>query len=725
MPSPAQHIDELRREIERHNRLYYLQAQPVISDQEYDKLLAELQRLEAAHPELASPDSPTQRVGGDLIEGFDAVTHAVPMLSIDNTYSAGELHAWHQRVLRGLAETATTTEVPAPGSDATDSASGLFSGLTDDATRPTPPTDTPTYLVEPKIDGVAISLRYERGRLTLAATRGDGRRGDDITTNARTIRSIPLKLDESQAPAPEVLEVRGEVFMPTAEFVRINAQREQAGDDLFANPRNATAGTLKMLDSKIVAQRRLRFIAHGRGEVLPADLFPGHHTFLMAIRGWGIPINEPRVCKTIDEVWNTIEAFEKERATLPYGVDGAVVKVDAYDQQARLGRTAKSPRWCIAYKYAAEQAATRLNAITWQVGKGGTLTPVAELSPVSLAGTTVKRATLHNIDEIRRKDIRVGDTVLIEKAGEVIPQVVQVVPEQRPNEAVETQPPAACPSCDGPVSREEGEAALRCANPECPAQLRERLIWFAARNQMDIDGLGEKSVHQLADAGLLASFGDVYHLTEHRLELLALERMGETKVNNLLSGIEESKARGLARVLAGLGIRHVGSRVSQMLAEGYGEIDALMTANADDIDLKLATGDLDIKRQAMIRESYEPGEIAKSVRAFFDSEAGRHVIEELRAAGVDMTAPRAELKTPPPADSPFNGKTIVITGSLAGHQRKELAQRLEALGAKVTDSVSKKTDLLIVGENAGSKLDKARQLEVEIWDETRLDTELK
>ncbi len=727
MVAPAQRIDELRHEIERHNRLYYVEAKPVITDHEYDHLLAELQELEAAHPELASPDSPTQRVGGDLIEGFDTVTHAQPMLSIDNTYSDAELRAWHGRVLRGLAESGDSGDANADaGGDANGGlgkpvAPDLFSAVSTDAdASPAATAETVTYLVEPKIDGVAISLTYHNGHLTLAATRGDGRQGDDITVNARTIRSIPLTLDPSHRPVPTILEVRGEVFMPTAEFARINEERQQAGEELFANPRNATAGTLKMLDSRIVAQRRLRFIAHGRGQIAPPDLFDGHRAFLEALRQWGIPINPPLICHNIDEVWKAIDAFEKERATLAYGVDGAVVKVDDYRQQERLGRTAKSPRWCIAYKYAAEKASTRLNAITWQVGKGGTLTPVAELEPVLLAGTTVKRASLHNIDEIRRKDIRAGDTVCIEKAGEVIPQVVNVVLEDRPVDAQATEPPGMCPSCGQLVAREDGEAALRCSNPECPAQLRERLIWFAGRNQMDIDGLGEKSVHQLADAGLLTSFGDVYRLHQHRPKLLTLERMGETKVDNLLSGIEASKSRGLARILAGLGIRHVGARVAQMLADGYGDIAAVMAAEAADIDLKLATGDLDIKRKAMTRESYEPGEIARSVREFFASDAGRHVIGELRELGVDMTAPKITEKTPPPANSPFADKTIVITGTLAGYQRKELADRLESLGAKVTDNVSKKTDLLLVGENAGSKLDKARQLGVETWDEAQL-----
>ncbi len=668
MTNVAERIEQLRREIERHNRLYYIEATPQISDREYDKLYQELVDLETAHPELVTADSPTQRVGGEPIPGFRNVAHTVPMLSIDNTYNQDDLNGWFNRVEKGVGG------------------------------------DTVTYVAEPKIDGVAVSLRYENGRLALALTRGDGRRGDDITHNVRTIHAVPLvlrKADDSAPPIPEVLEVRGEIFMPDAEFARINERRHQNGEDLFANPRNATAGTLKQLDPRIVAQRRLNFYAHGSGELIP-NTFESYHDYLNALKQWSIPVN-PKVelCRTRDAVWQYIEAFADLRSKVGYGVDGVVVKVDSFAQREELGYTSKSPRWCIAYKYAAEQAPTRLLSIWWSVGKGGTVTPVAELEPVQLSGTTVRRAGLHNIDEIRRKDVREGDVVVVEKAGEIIPQVVSVVTEERAADSVPTEPPTHCPSCNEPLVREEGEAAIRCVNPACPAQVRERLIWFAGRDQMDIEGLGDKIVHQLVDAGLLHNFGDIYRLHEHRDAMLKLERMGEKKVDNLLAGIEASKQRGLARVLAGLGIRHVGARASSILAQSFGSIDALMEASVEEI--------ADINDIGPIT--------AASVHHFLHSETGRQVIDDLKAAGVDLTAPK---KAAPAADSPFAGKTVVITGTLASYERKALSDKLEALGAKVTGSVSKKTDLVIVGENAGSKLTKAQSLGVETWDEAKL-----
>lgn len=703
MESVKEKIERLRREIERHNYLYYVEARPEISDQEYDRLMRQLQELEAQHPELITPDSPTQRVGGQPLEGFVTVRHALPMLSIDNTYSREELFAWHQRVLKGLGLAESE-----PGDRA-----GLF------AAGP-----SIRYVVEPKVDGVAVNLRYENGRLVLAASRGDGRQGDDITANIKTIRAIPLTLrqDSPDLPVPEVLEVRGEVYMTRAEFERINRQRQAEGLELFANPRNATAGTLKLLDPRQVAQRRLSFVAHGRGEIRGA-VYPRHSDFLAAVRRFGIPTNPlTRICNSIDEVWQVIQDFDQKRAALPYNVDGVVVKVDDVAQQERLGYTAKTPRWCIAFKYAAEQAVTLLRDVVWQVGKGGTLTPVAELEPVFLSGTTVKRASLHNMDQIQRLGLRIGDRVVIEKAGEIIPQVVAVAEHTGKKEI---HAPRSCPSCGGPVSRPEGEVALRCTNPECPAQIRERLIWFAARGQMDIEGLGEKTVNLLADAGLLKSYGDIYRLKNHRRRLLTLpglgtiegERKGSKRVDNLLEGIEASKKRGLARVLAGLGIPHVGSRIAQMLAEHFGSIDALLEADIKEIDLALSTGDIEKKKAEQARPDYEPGEIAKSVYQFLHSRSGRHIIEELRAAGVDLTEPR---RAAAPGGSPFAGKTIVITGTLASFPRAQLKEKLEALGAKVTDSVSRNTDILIVGQDPGSKLDKARQLGVETWDEEKL-----
>jgi DNA ligase (NAD+) len=695
MPDPAQRITQLRREIERHNRLYHVEARPEISDQDYDQLLKELEALEKTHPDLDSPDSPTHRVGGEPVSGFPTVTHTRPMLSIDNTYNRADLLDWHQRVVKGL------------------SAEGLFGAQ---AAEPV------EYIVEPKVDGVSLSLRYEKGRLVQAATRGDGRTGDDITANARTIRAIPLTLQAHDLtpgiPAPPpILEVRGEVYMSFAQFQRINDQRAQAGEELFANPRNSTAGTLKLLDPRLVAQRRLLFVAHGRGQIEP-DPFTTQSAYLAALRAYGIPINKlTRACQGIDPVWQAVEDFDSKRATLPYGVDGVVIKVDRYDQQEQLGYTSKSPRWCLAYKYPAQQAKTLLRGITWQVGKGGTLTPVAELEPVLLAGTTVRRATLHNIDEIARKDIRAGDAVFIEKAGEIIPQVVRVVPPDDPRlhpRSAPTVPPAQCPSCQGPVTREEGEAALRCTNPECPAQIRERLIWFAGRKQMDIEGLGEETVHQLADAGLLQSFGDVYRLKDHRAKVLELERMGEKKVDNLLAGIEDSKSRGLARVLAGLGIRHVGSRAAQTLAIHFGSLDALAAATQEE----LANFEVDGKKSGV------GPEISTSVHSFFHGAAGKRIAAELKAAGVSLGTPGtpqpAAMQASSPAAQTFLGKTIVLTGSLESFERADLTEKLEALGAKVTSTVSKNTDIVIVGSDPGSKLAKARELGVKVWDEAKL-----
>lgn len=723
IPAPiAAQAAELRQVIDRHNRLYYVEAKPEISDFEFDRLLKELQELEAKYPGLVTPDSPTQRVGGQPIEGFRTVEHLQPMMSIDNTYNQGELLSWHERVRKGLnLQESTDSREPAVAGKA--SREDLLAA----AERETASNQV-TYIVEPKVDGVAVNLRYEEGKLVLASSRGDGRRGDDITHNVRTIAGIPLSLHrEAGGPAvPKQIEIRGEIYFPYKEFERVNQERAQAGEELFANPRNAAAGTLKQLDPRIAASRKLRFVTYGRGACEPM-VFGSHHEFIQAAKVWGLPTNPLAcVCHSIEEVWKCIEEFHTQRMTLPYGTDGLVVKVDRYDQQQQLGVTSKSPRWCIAYKYAAEQATTKLNGITWQVGKGGALTPVAELQPVLLAGTTVKRASLHNIDEIQRKDVRVGDAVIIEKAGEIIPQVVQVVVDQRasaPERSAPTTAPTHCPSCGKEVVRDPEEAAIRCVNPDCPAQLVERLVWFCARAQMDIEGLGDKVVQQLVDAGLVKSFGGLYRLHSKREQLLALERMGEKKAENILAGIDASKSRGLARVLSGLGVRHVGNRVSQLLAEQFGSIDDLAAADIKAIDLALSSGDLDEKRAKLAKANYVPGEIARSVFEFVRSDAGRAVIDELREVGVNLTAPRkrADESTSGGASaSAFAGKSVVLTGSLQSFDRLTLTRKLEALGAKVSSSVSKKTHLVIAGDEAGSKLDKARELGVTVWDEAEL-----
>ena len=796
MNDDAQRIAELRKLIDQHNRLYYTQAAPQISDHDFDALLRELIDLEEKHPDLITPDSPTQRVGGEPIEGFKTVPHAQRMMSIDNTYSRGELQAWYDRTLKTIVKTQT------PDSD-----NALFPN-TNNALP------APTLVLEPKIDGVAVSLRYEQGQLTQALSRGDGKRGDDITHNVRTIRAIPLTLHtdktahktvsdtvystvSSAAPPntpapekaakkgiaptpedkkvsdtvssvvpsgtpekdpkkgispfliPEVLEVRGEIFMPDAEFQRINDSREAQGLDRFANPRNATAGTLKSLDPATAAERRLMFYAHGRGELVPNN-FNSHHEFLAVLRAFGLPTNEhTQTVDTFDDAWRFIEAFQETRNTLGYATDGAVIKIDDHALQEQLGATRKAPRWCIAYKYAAEQASTTLLNVEWQVGKTGKLTPRATMQPVLLAGTTVQHATLHNYGEVHRKDIRIGDTVVIEKAGEIIPQVKSVVIAKRLSNAKPITPPKHCPICKSDIAidydtkrvndieryetrceaakkkaEKEGtdpqlpdkpeplgpadESARYCTNPECPAQFREKLIWFVGRNQMDIDGLGEKAIHQLADAGLLKTFGDVYNLHTQRDKLLELERMGEKKVENLLAGIEASKSQGLARVLAGLGIRQIGSSSSAALAQHFGDIDTLANADPDDIAQVEDIGPI----------------TAQSIHDFLNSPAGQHLIQELKDAGVRLTEEKLAVPTADTSGDksggPFAGKTIVITGTFEAFDRNELKTRLTKLGAKVTGSVSKNTDLLLAGEKAGSKLAKAEQLGVETWDETKL-----
>ena len=662
-------IFELRDLLERANHAYFVEAQPIMPDSEFDALLRELIELEASHPEHFDLNSPSQRVGGDPIGGFVTVAHAVPMQSIDNTYSLDDLRDWHGRVLKGL-------------------------GIEGDGRGKV------AFVCDPKIDGIAVNLRYEKGELVLAVTRGDGERGDDITAQVRTIRAIPLRLRGKAGP--DVLEVRGEIYMPNREFERINAEREKAGEAIFANARNSTAGTLKQLDPKVAAQRRLSFVAHGRGEVSGMDGVKTFLRFLDRIKSLGIPVSRHTApCPGIDDAVRTLESFRAERLELGYGVDGMVVRVDRFDQQQRLGATSKAPRWCIAFKYPAEQGTTVLKRVDWQVGKGGTLTPRATMEPIFLAGTTVQHATLHNIEEIRRKDIRVGDHVVIEKAGDVIPQVVRVVAEERRKGARRIAPPKQCPECGGVVEQEGPK--LYCVNPECPAQFREKVKWFVGRGQMDIDGMGEKLVDQLVDKGLVRHFADLFTLESEKL--LELERLGEKSVENLSAAAEASKSRGLARVLAGLGIRHIGSTAAKTLARHFPDAEALLGASQDAI---MALPDF--------------GEVtAATLHAYLQSKPGRETFRRLEAVGVDLTS--ATYQPEPaarPSSSPFAGKSVVLTGALDHFARDELAERLESLGATVTGSVSKKTDLVIAGDKPGSKYDRARELGVEIWDEGKL-----
>jgi DNA ligase (NAD+) len=652
-------IQKLREEIDRHNYLYHVLAKPTITDQEYDRLLRELVDLETAHPEFFSPDSPSQRIGGEPVEGWHTVEHAVRMMSIDNTYNEEELRAFDDRVRRGL--------------------DGEKFG----------------YVVEPKVDGVAVSLRYENSRLALAATRGDGRRGDDISANVRTIRSIPLLLRDAKNP-PKILEVRGEIYMENSIFQAINKKRQEAGEETFANPRNFTAGTLKQLDPKITASRKLRFVAHGLGQVEP-QMFDSYWDWLQRLHALGFPISQHTAqCENIDEVLKKIESFAKMRGTLAYQTDGMVVKVDSFAQREKLGATSKAPRWVIAFKYPAEQVQTILRAVDWQVGKAGTLTPVARMDPVFVAGTTVSNASLHNIEQIDQKDIHIGDTIVIEKAGEIIPQVVQVIAKKRPKNAEKVVAPKKCPSCGSKVEKEVDGPYIRCVNPACPAQLKERMRWFTARNQMNIERLGEVLIDKLVEAGILKTFADIYKLTKE--QLMSLERMGEKSAQNVIDSINISRERGLDRLLAGLGIRHVGNRGAYVLANHFGSLDAIAKASKEEL-----------------AEVHEIGEvIADSVYDFFHNEAGVAAIAAMKAVGIDPHTAKPQAA----GELPLAGQTVVVTGTLQKFGRSEIEELILKLGGKASGSVSKKTSFVVAGENAGSKIDKAQELGVKVISES-------
>ena len=661
-------IGELRELLRRADRAYFVENRPFLADSEYDRLLKELAALEARHPGLEDPTSPTRRVGGAASEGFATAVHRVPMRSIDNSYDEADVRAWYARCREGLA------------------AEGELA-----------------LVCDPKVDGVAISLRYERGELVSAVTRGDGEKGDAVTANARAIRAVPLRLEGDRVP--EVVEVRGEIFMPDASFARINRERAEAGEPLFANPRNSTAGTLKSLDPEVVRSRGLRFLAHGLGETSgPLEAGRTWSGSLVALASLGIPTSPDAVrVEGVEAALAAIASFDARRRTMGFAVDGMVVRLDRLDFQESLGSTAKSPRWCIAFKYPPDQGRTRLRQVEWQVGKGGTLTPRATMDPVPLAGTVVRHATLHNIEEIRRRDIRLGDLVIVEKAGEIIPQVVQPVVEERTGNETPIEPPARCPSCGGAIEPEGPK--LYCVNPECPAQFRERLAWFVGRDQMDIDGLGERLVDQLVEGGLVRHFADVFRLD--RKDLLALERVGETSADNLLAAIGAARSRGLVRVLAGLGIRHIGAAAAKTLAKAFPDADALLAAE-----------------ETQLLELPDFGEItAASLAADLRTPRMRETFRRLAEAGVDLRSPIHDPSAAPPA-GPFAGKTVVVTGSIEGYTRTGITELLERLGAKVAGSVSKRTHLVIAGDEAGSKLDKARELGIEVWDAARFAREI-
>ncbi|MFO0858416.1 MAG: NAD-dependent DNA ligase LigA [Phycisphaerales bacterium] len=760
--SIAKQIADLRELLNRANRAYYVDASPIMSDPEYDRRLEQLAALEAAHPELDDPNSPTKRVGGEPISGFKTIKHAVAMLSIDNSYDEASVREWFERMVKAVSEVGGEGKRSSKKTGR-DSGLGLFGGAEGAASNEKASAqglEVPMMTVaEPKVDGLALSLRYEDGKLIHAVTRGDGTKGDDVTHAARAIRSIPLSLATDEPP--KVLEVRGEVFFSLKEFERVNKEREEEGEELFMNPRNAAAGTLKNLDPTLVASRKLKFVAHGRGEYVAGSrgaksadsLDSTYWQFLETLLALGVPTNPGSTrCESVDEILKAIHAFDKKRHSLDYAVDGMVVRLDDFALQRQLGTTSKSPRWIIAYKYPAERKTTTLLSVAHQVGKTGKITPRASMEPVLLAGTVVQHATLHNYGRIRQAPtdpdnpppsgefthLCVGDTVYVEKAGEIIPQVVGVVVSKRPKGAKPIEPPDRCPQCNTPVEVEPPEAeddptletARRCMNPECPAQVREKLVWFTGRKQMDIDGLGEKTIDQIREAGSanipLNTFADIFHLHEYRDKLLALDRMGEKKVDNLLAGIEAAKSRGLAKVLAGMGIRHVGDSTAKMLAKNFKDLDALLAASEDQLRPRSLPKDRAIALGYAAEPSQRPetglGEgTAHVVHAYLHSKAAKATFAALAEAGVDLTshdyADPAKRST---ETTVFTGKTIVLTGTLENYERTQLSEILESMGAKVSGSVSKKTSLVIAGAEAGSKLDKARELGVEVWDEEKL-----
>ena len=784
-------IGHLRDEIRKHDRAYYVAAKPTISDPDYDALMKRLIDLEQAHPEFASPDSPTARVGGDLIDAFAKVEHAQRMMSIDNTYDEAEFRAFDARVRERLG------------------------------------VDVVTYVVEPKVDGVALSIRYEAGALKYAATRGDGLRGDDVTPNVRTIRDVPLALHEPATlekpkaakqivtgenlfarPAgelrgiPAVIEVRGEVFMTNATFAKINEAQVAAGEETYANPRNFTAGTLKQLDPKVTASRQLKFVAHGYGELVGVEI-DSYFDLMRSLATLGVvlPANVQRV-EGADAAWAVIERFKTKRRALPYATDGMVVKVDSHAQRQKLGVTSKSPRWAIAFKYPAEQVETILNSVDYQVGKNGTLTPVARLAPVLVAGTTVSNATLHNVEQIERLDLYLGDAVVIEKAGEIIPQVVRAIVEKRPDGAKKVKRPTTCPACGEPVKKDVDSPYTRCINPDCPAQLKQRVEWFAGRKQMNIEGLGERIVEQLVDAGKLRSIPDVFRLTVDDIASLESEtkrlnkegeairrKVGTAAAGAILANVERAKGHPLDLVLAGLGIRHLGNSTAADLAKAFGDADELLNASLPDLQRAVSEAeDLDEREEkaselattiferfaearreiskksaeastddvaAEIRKlaidagigqrvtqkraetlaeafgslagflSADEGQLNRALRAdlvvasslhtFFQSDAAKTLFKDLRDVGLTMRA----RKRPPigTGGRSLEGKSIVVTGTLAQLDRAAIEALIRDLGGKPSGSVSSKTAFVVAGENAGSKLTKAQELGVEVIDE--------
>ena len=657
--SIAEQARALRDQLNQYAYQYYVMDQPTVPDHLYDEQYAKLVAIEAAHPELITPDSPTQRVGGLIQEGFQKVVHDVPLYSLNDVFNQEEIIAFDQRVKKALG-------------------------------------DQVTYVCELKIDGLSISLKYQEGRFVQGATRGDGTIGEDITENLKTVRSIPMTLKE-----PLSIEVRGECFMPKSSFVKLNTEREAAGLDVFANPRNAAAGSLRNLDTSVTAKRNLDTFLYTLADFGPLEV-SDQYTALAELQKIGFHTNsERRLCQNVEEIWAYIEEFHDKRSNLPYEIDGVVIKVNDFSQQEELGFTVKAPRWATAYKFPPEEAQTYLEDIEWTVGRTGVVTPTAVMTPVRIAGSMVSRASLHNMDYIAMKDIRLHDQVILYKAGDIIPEISQVVLSQRPEDSQPYQAPTHCPECHSELVHLDEEVALRCINPKCPAQIKDGLAHFVSRNAMNIDGLGPRIINQMYSKHLVTDVADLYRLTE--ADLLTMDKVKEKSAQNLLQAIDASRENSLERLLFGLGIRHVGAKAAKILAVHFEEMERLMHATKEEIISLDTIGDT----------------IADSLATYFANEEVHQLIDELKAAKVNLTYTGPKIQ-PAEVDSPFSGKTVVLTGKLSHYTRNEAKELIENLGGSVTGSVSKKTDLVIAGDDAGSKRTKAEQLGIPIWDEEQL-----
>ena len=656
----AKRAEELRKRLNQWSREYYVEDKPTVEDYVYDKEYAELVAIEEQYPDLITSDSPTQRVGGKVLEGFEKVTHDIPLYSLNDVFSKEELIAFDQRVQKAVGRVVD-------------------------------------YCCELKIDGLSVSLRYEDGNFVRGATRGDGTVGENITENLKTVRSVPIKLKE-----PMNIEVRGECFMPKRSFVQLNQDREAEGKDIFANPRNAAAGSLRQLDSKITAKRNLDTFLYTVADFGPMQA-KTQYDALEELEKIGFHTNrEKRLCHSIDEVWSYIEEYHDKRVDLPYEIDGIVIKVNEFSLQDQLGFTIKAPRWAAAYKFPPEEVETLIENIEWTVGRTGVVTPTAIMTPVRVAGTTVSRASLHNGDYIKLKDIRLKDTVLIYKAGDIIPEVSQVVLDKRPKDSEEYQLPTHCPVCGSELVHLDEEVALRCINPKCPAQMKEGLNHFVSRNAMNIDGLGPRVLEQMYDKKLVADVADLYKLTEE--ELLTLDKIKEKSANNILTAIDNSKDNSVERLIFGLGIRHVGAKAAKILAEHFGDLETLSKSDYESIIALDTIGDI----------------IADSVVTYFSNAEVNELMNELKQAGVNFEYKGLRNAQLQEVESPFKEKTVVLTGKLTRFTREEAKETIENLGGKVTGSVSKKTDIVVAGEDAGSKLTKAQELGIEVWTEDQM-----